>query len=71
MIIEYAGQAVDLLPCPFCGGDPMIQSYKRYGPWFRVRCGGDGCPIYPVTNSRRTLTEAAADWNQRPEEVTP
>ena len=70
MIVEYAGQKVDLLLCPFCGGEPMIQSYKRCGPWYRVRCGGDGCPIHPVTNSRRTLEEAAADWNHRPKEGT-
>lgn len=66
MEIEYAGKKIDLLPCPFCGGDPAIRNYKRVWQWYRIYCAGDGCPMGPVTCSRRTLEEAAADWNYRP-----
>lgn len=66
MEVEYEGKKIDLLPCPFCGGEADIYSYRRSGPWYRIRCSGDGCPINPMTYSRRTLEQAAADWNHRP-----
>lgn len=68
MIVEYAGQKVDLLPCPFCGGEPAIHSYRWRGIYYRIFCIGDDCPIRPVTQNNRILEQAAADWNHRPKE---
>ena len=65
MKIEYAGQVVDLLPRPFCGGEPRIQSFRRHGEWYRIRCVGD-CSIHPETYTYHSLEEVAAIWNHRP-----
>ncbi|MDE6261581.1 MAG: Lar family restriction alleviation protein [Oscillospiraceae bacterium] len=66
MEMEYAGKKVNLLPCPFCGGDPAIHSYRRLGSWYRIHCAGDGCLMVPVTYNYRDLEQAVAAWNQRP-----
>lgn len=72
MEMEYAGKKVDLLPCPFCGADPAIHSYKRGGLWYRINCDGDDCPMRPVTYNYRALEKAATAWNHRPrKEPTP
>lgn len=74
MKIEYAGQTVNLPPCPFCGSDPLIHSYRhRMKFYFRIRCGNeyDICRMMPETSASMTLEAAAADWNWRPEEGTP
>lgn len=69
MEVEYAGKKLDLLPCPFCGGEPAIYSHN-WVAGYHIYCTGDDCPMSPVTNARRTLAEAAADWNHRAKEGT-
>ena len=66
MEVEYAGKKVNLLPCPFCGSDPDIYSYRRHGPWYRIYCAGDNCRMRVATLTYRDLDLAVADWNQRP-----
>lgn len=66
MEVEYEGQKVNLLPCPFCGGEPAIYG-QNWAMGYNIFCTGVNCPTNPVTHSRRTLEEAAADWNHRPE----
>lgn len=65
--MEYAGEKVNLHPCPFCGSAPEIHSYKRYGLWYSIRCGDEKevCRMIPRTTDSRTLKQAAADWNMR------
>ena len=64
MGVKRAGKKIDVLPCPFCGGEPRVQSFKRNGWWHRVRCVGD-CPIHPETYTYHSLDEALAAWNHR------
>ena len=68
MEIEFANEKVNLLPCPFCGSDPAVHSYKRSGLWYRIYCTGDDCPMRPVTCNFRSLGQAATAWNHRPKE---
>ncbi len=68
MEMEYCGQKIDLLPCPFCGSAPLIHGYRnRMRFWFRIRCGNenDTCRMMPETSASQTLEGAAADWNMR------
>lgn len=69
LTIEYGDKRVSLLPCPFCGSDPVIHSYRRYGSWYNIRCSGgrEICRMMPRTMPFRDLEQAAADWNMRPE----
>lgn len=74
MEMEYNGQKINLLPCPFCGSAPLIHGYRnRMQLWFRIRCGNENdiCRMMPETSASRTLEGAAADWNMRPRENTP
>ena len=69
LVIEYDGLKVELLPCPFCGSDPMVHSYRnRMRQWYRVKCRNDTehCSMIPETSAYQNLEDAAADWNQRP-----
>lgn len=65
MKIEYQGKTVDLLPCPFCGGEPRIQNFRRHEDWYRIRCVGD-CSVHPETYTYRNFEGALAVWNNRP-----
>lgn len=68
LTMEYEDKRVSLLPCPFCGSDPVIRSHKRYGSWYNIRCGNERevCRMTPRTTDCRDLEQAAADWNMRP-----
>ena len=67
MEMEYAGQKVNLLCCPYCGSAPIIRSYKRHIIYYRIRCANDReiCRMIPETTACRKLEQAAADWNMR------
>ena len=61
----------ELKPCPFCGGEAEIRSYRTYiddihgiGPKFYVECGE--C-LSRRHLGERTESEAIADWNSRAE----
>lgn len=73
MEMEYCGQKVDLDTCPFCGSAPLIHGYRnRMRQWYRIRCSNENevCRMIPETSASRTLEQAAADWNMRPDAGT-
>lgn len=75
----------DLLPCPFCGGKPVVQDGKKghcqlHGDPFqgmRIYCKTNGCPAHAglergdIYNGgkEKAREEAIAAWNRRA--VTP
>lgn len=70
LTMEYEDKTVSLLPCPFCGSDPLIHSYRRHGVRYSVRCGNEfgHCRMNLRTLDYLELEQAAADWNMRPQE---
>lgn len=70
LTMEYEDKRVSLLPCPFCGSDPLIHSYRRHGVRYSVRCGNEfgHCRMNLRTLDYLELEQAVADWNMRPQE---
>lgn len=58
----------DLLPCPFCGSDAELKTYRDNlrGDAFAVMCKKTDCPGRTY-RKRATIKEAAAAWNRRAE----
>jgi len=55
-----------ILPCPFCGSQPMIEPWHG-GPKTKrlIGCQNDGgCAVQPAVTGK-TRKEAIAHWNQR------
>ena len=57
-------------PCPFCGGDAVLQNKAiaispELIPGYRVACGNELCEISPATRIHSTKEEAIAVWNHR------
>lgn len=50
----------DLLPCPFCGGQPLIEQLPK-GSW-DVGCDNDNCFTHCVFSTKDKAVEA---WNTR------
>jgi Lar family restriction alleviation protein len=63
-----ARDAVDLLPCPFCGGSASLKQDHDYntgepnGLWW-VQC--DPCDMFPDSAWGKSKEEAVAAWNRR------
>ena len=60
----------ELLPCPFCGGEPMQHSHQKGNPsgwefecdhW--ICCATEDCPAH--VGMCETPAEAIAAWNRR------
>lgn len=59
---------IELLPCPFCGGEARMMTTSGYdaGPAFRVECSNWGaCPVEPKTVEYNGEAYAASRWNER------
>lgn len=55
---------VDLLPCPFCGGEATNVPYKN-GKYYEVRCENKDCAVIVFTGVKDTEKEAIEAWNRR------
>lgn len=56
----------ELLPCPFCGCDPMPDYCSTNdGPAYLFHCQSKNCPAWPSVQGD-TEAEAIAAWNERP-----
>jgi hypothetical protein len=59
-----------LLPCPFCGGEAVIERCKdETHPGSYVECGYGECMMSPSGPILKTAAEAAAAWNTRDNEA--
>jgi len=58
---------LELVPCPFCGGEAIMRHHRRHGDWYHVECGGPKYDGHPYVSSQqfRTPEEAAETWNRR------
>jgi hypothetical protein len=57
--------ATELLPCPFCGAQPITDIFHDEEDHFHlVQCVNDDCPAAPITTGA-TAAEAAGKWNVR------
>jgi hypothetical protein len=65
-------KAPELLPCPFCGGEPSVR-YNEYssGKDFFAECDNPGCNVRPVTMAWESEEVLAEHWNKRPPAPAP
>ena len=58
-------EQVQLLPCPFCGGDGSFYlvagSYGYYSSKTGARCGNGDCPVQP----KIAFDDEGFDWDKR------
>lgn len=55
-------EEVVLLPCPFCGGHPVLKSEMFLGrEYWKVKCPY----CFAGTHSERSADEAIEEWNRR------
>ena len=58
----------ELKPCPFCGGEAMIEQTQHMGEYlYRIGCSKPGCRGRINGNAYESKTEAIAAWNTRSE----
>ena len=56
-----------LLPCPFCGGAPVLEPDPWAGESVRVACANPACGVAPRSEYLllRFVDELRAGWNRR------
>lgn len=56
-----------LHPCPFCGGEAIVESDPWLDEGVRIACGNDACRVRPRTESLLACyaDELCAAWNAR------
>lgn len=58
--------AENLLPCPFCGKKPIIETWSSGGPMFMCKCNNPDCAVpqdgYPKGRKPENVIE---EWNRR------
>ena len=58
-------EKVELKPCPFCGGEAIMERLAVPKWEYRVRCNNIRCKIQPNTWLRKSKEEASEFWNRR------
>jgi hypothetical protein len=62
---QQAKQLVErLLPCPFCGSEPLIEDGCNDRPWV-VQCMNKDCSAQPFMDHADTKRQAVRTWNTR------
>jgi len=57
---------ISLLPCPFCGKNPVVDNYKIRGvKVWNVGCLNDDCQVHVETDDFESLEETIQAWNNR------
>ena len=61
-----------LLPCPFCGGEAVLEPHPSLNDCVRAGCGNPSCAVRPATEYllRCFVDELHAAWNGRAEPAT-
>lgn len=59
----------ELLPCPFCGGPPVLRAPDNDCAWNFVCCETEGCPAHPAARGD-DADDAVRQWNRRATEPT-
>lgn len=62
--LHFKNKAVELLPCPFCGGEAKV-IYDDAGKWFYIACVNDECPIVAQGMWHTDMQKAIEEWNTR------
>lgn len=66
--VECGGERINLLPCPFCGGEvELIQVSRPAGIW-EIHCFNDNCHAGCGQPDKEAVIEA---WNTRPSTSVP
>lgn len=60
--VERPAQPAKPLPCPFCGGAPIV---KSDGDYHYVRCEGVRCEVLPSITDDDSQASAVGRWNRR------
>ena len=59
-------RCTDLLACPFCGGEAVMEEIENLGFWRKsVGCKTEGCQGYQSSTTFATHREATRAWNTR------
>ena len=53
----------NLLPCPFCGEQPMMVRHEGVRQWWTVLCDRRACLVRPYVAG--SASQAARAWNTR------
>ena len=65
---EQKPETVNLLPCPFCGGEAYMNAYhdqEERTMKYYVTCFNSDCRVKPSGGSKTSIKEAIEDWNTR------
>ena len=64
---SLSNAGLDLLPCPFCGGDPTVHYLELQGLAVIECSNKTGCGMLPNTYENGLRYDLAKiNWNQRP-----
>ncbi|MBE6784163.1 MAG: restriction alleviation protein, Lar family [Ruminococcaceae bacterium] len=55
----------DLKPCPFCGGEAILQKGTDGRCWIECNITKSHCSVIPKTWAYKTKKEAIEAWNRR------
>ena len=61
---QLSAAATELLPCPFCGGEAVLDDIGDRTAFYSVGCNNNACKVEAAANMR-SKEEAIHHWNQR------